>query len=107
MSTDLNNLYDPIWQEYFDNMENNFQSSNSQDIQNDLQLIIPNNNYGYGINSDANLYTEDDYSDSDSMPDLIFTSEDAPDDADIPHLDSWDVLWGGSVSSRKCNAKMP
>jgi len=96
MSLSPNNFYDPIWQEYFDNMEYNFQSSNSQDIQNDLQLIIPDNNYGYGI-SDANLYTEDDYSDSDSMPDLI--SDDSDDDL-------WampgDADWGAS-----CNSEMP
>ena len=97
MSTDLNNFYDPIWQEYFDNMENDFQESDSQDIQNDLHLIIPDNNYGYGINSDANLYTEDYYSDSDSMPDLI--SDDSDDDL-------WampgDADWGAS-----CNSETP
>jgi len=48
------------------------------EIQNSLQINIPEENYGYGVNDDSELY--------DDMPDLVSDDED-----DMPDLVSDDI----------------
>ena len=69
----------PMWNEYIDDIVNQYY----------FQIIIPENNYGYGVNNDADLYADDD-SDYDSMPEL---EQAVPGDAD----------WGVP----DCNAEVP
>ena len=82
-------------------------SSNS--MNQNIQLIIPYNNYGYGINSDGELYDS-------GNEDAALYAEDSDDSDDdipyldvaVPHLDSWDELWGSTaVTLWKCNASIP
>jgi len=57
-----------FWQEQVQDLE----------IQNSLQIIIPEENYGYGVNDDSELYGDmPDLVSDDEMPDLV--SDDIPD----------------------------
>ena len=77
----------------------------NDNIHNSIQLSIPVDNYGYGINSDAALYAEDSYyaedsEDYDDMPPLIY-------DDDIPPLidDMSPIICVGVTVL--CNAYIP